>query len=191
MYTEATLLVALRRREKDAFKYLFDTYADKIFRVAAGVLQDDVEAECVVQDTFLRFFERLEQFEGRAALSTWLYRIAYNAAVDRLRRRRPVSDVDDESAASLVVPALLVDWSDLPEQQLSKAEVAEELERAIASLPDSYRIVFVLREVEGLSTEETAEIAGISPANVKVRLHRARLLLRESLSASLADRVTE
>lgn len=190
METEEKLLAALRRRDANAFQTLFDGYADKMFRVAVGVLEDEAEAECVVQDTFLRLFERLDQFEGRSKLSTWLYRVAYNAAVDRLRRRRPTQEIaDDPAEDSLPLPTVLVDWTHLPEQQLSRSQLAAELENAITALPEKYRSVFTLREIEALSTAETAAITGISEANVKVRLHRARLMLREELSASFTERV--
>jgi len=183
---EITLLKQLRARDPEAFRYLFETTSDKLYRVAVGLLQDDAAAEGVVQDTFLRLFEKLDQFEGRSKVSTWLYRVAYNTAVEQLRKRRPMlsmsDDVDDEL---LVMPSVLVDWGQWPEQLLTDAEVTAELDKAIAALPEKYRAIFLLREVEGLSTEETAVIAGISNGAVKVRLHRARLFLREQLAESL------
>lgn len=186
MKSEQELISALRRREPDAFTFLFETYSDKIYRLAAGLLEDDIEAEGVVQESFLRLFEKLDQFEGRAKVGTWLYRVAYNTAVDRLRKRRPHVRMDvDIDDAHLPGPVVLTDWKQLPEQVLSESEIRAELDKAIAALPEKFRVVFMLREIEGLSTQETADIVGISVSAAKVRLHRARLALRERLAESL------
>jgi RNA polymerase sigma-70 factor (ECF subfamily) len=187
MPSEQELVAALRRREPDAFETLFETYSDKAYRLAVGLLENETEADCVVQDTFLRVLERLDQFEERAQLSTWLYRVAYNLSIDRLRQRRPTvtmaDDADDDMISS---PAVLVDWEHLPEELLTESELAVELNTAIAALPEKFRVVFILREIEGLSTEETAVITNLSLSAVKVRLHRARLFLRERLAESFA-----
>lgn len=190
MTSEERLLAALRRRDPRAFAALFDAYSDKLYRVALGLLADEQEADGVVQDTFLRLFERLDQFEGRARLSTWMYRVATNLAIDRLRRRRPtvpVSLTDDDDASLRPMPVSLADWRAGPEQQLTDDEVRAELDRAIAALPEAYRLVFMLREIEALSTEETAQVLALSAGNVKVRLHRARLFLRERLAERFAE----
>lgn len=195
MHHDQDLILALRRREPAAFAALFEHYSDKLFRLALGMLNDEDEAEGVVQDSFLRLFEKLEQFEGRAKLSTWLYRVAYNASVDRLRKRRPVQslreepDIDEES---LFVPAILTDWSQAPETVFDTAEAQTQLASSIAHLPERLRLAFLLREVEGLSTAETAQVLGLSEGAVKVRLHRARLQLREDLATyfSELDRVS-
>jgi RNA polymerase sigma-70 factor (ECF subfamily) len=185
--SEQDLVSALRRREPAAFATLFDAYSDKVYRLAVGLLENETEAECVVQDTFLRVFERLDQFEERAQFSTWLYRVAYNLTMDRLRQRRPTVMMSDEADDDTIPsPAVLVDWDHLPEALLTASELALELNKAIAALPEKYRVVFVLREIEGLSTEETAVITQLSLSAVKVRLHRARLFLRERLAESFA-----
>ena len=189
MLNEQELLSALRRRDPAAFNQLFDTYSDKVYRLAFSQLENEDEAEGVVQDAFLRLFERLDQFEGRSKLSTWLYRVAYNLCQDRLRQRRPLLSLDeDNDDDDLPAPTVLIDWEELPEQYLSAAEVSAELDRAIATLPPKLKTVFTLREMEGLSTQECAEVLGISVSAAKVRLHRARLLLREQLSAYFAER---
>lgn len=183
---EQLLLAALRQREAQAFATLFELYSDKIYRLALSLLKEEAAAEGVVQDAFLRLIKRLDQFEGRSGLGTWLYRIAYNLSVDRLRQRRPEVILDDEGEdGRLPAPIHVVDWTQWPEQLLSDAEVTAELDKAIAALPEKFRVVFVLREVEGLSTEETAQITGLSLSATKVRLHRARLFLREQLTQSL------
>ncbi len=187
MPSEQALVSALRRREPAAFAALFDAYSDKVYRLAVGLLDDETEAECVVQDTFLRILERLDQFEERAQLSTWLYRVAYNLTMDRLRQRRPTVMMADEADDETIPgPAVLVDWEHMPEDLLTASELAVELNKAIAALPEKFRVVFVLREIEGLSTEETAVITQLSLSAVKVRLHRARLFLRERLAESFA-----
>ena len=188
MYQEtgASLLTDLRNREPDAFAYLFEHYSDKIYRLAISMLKQEAAAEGVVQDTFLRLIERLDQFEERSQLGTWLYRIAYNLTVDRLRKRKPELELGDEPEdGRLTAPVNLVDWQQWPENLLADAEVTAALDDAIAALPEKFRIVFILREVEGLSTQETAEITSLSPSATKVRLHRARLFLREHLTQSL------
>ncbi|GMQ78759.1 MAG: RNA polymerase sigma factor [Anaerolineae bacterium] len=191
MHSEQELLSALRNRDADAFAILFETYSDRIYRLAVGLLEDETEAEGVVQDAFMRLFEKLEQFEGRSKLSTWLYRVAYNLCQDRLRKRRPVSslavDIDDDEA--IPIPAIYVDWSQVPERYLSEAEITAELDRAIATLPPKLKAVFMLREIEGLSTKECAEVLEISESAAKVRLHRARLLLREQLAMYFTELV--
>lgn len=190
MYSEQELLAALRRRDTDAFSFLFETYSDKIYRLAVGILEDENEAEGVVQDTFLRLFAKLDQFEGRSKLGTWLYRVAYNAAVDRLRQRRPTLSMDvGEDEAEIPIPVIQADWQQGPENLLAKSEIAAELDKAIAALPEKFRVIFILREIEELSTQETAAIAGISVSATKVRLHRARLFLREQLAESMTERI--
>lgn len=182
----ARLLAALRNREPEAFTYLFEQYSDKVYRLAVSLLKDEASAEGVVQDTFLRLIERLDQFEGRANLGTWLYRISYNLSIDRLRKRKPdLVLVDEPEDGRLPTPVHLVDWDQWPEQMLTDAEVTTELDKAIAALPEKFRVVFVLREIEGLTTEETANITGLTRSAAKVRLHRARLFLREQLTQSL------
>ncbi|WP_420629111.1 RNA polymerase sigma factor [Candidatus Leptofilum sp.] len=181
-----SLLAALRNRTPDAFAHVFEQYSDKLFRLAVSLLKDEVAAEGVVQDTFLRFIERLDQFEGRANLGTWLYRIAQNLSIDRLRKRKPDVVLEDEPEdGRLPAPVCLVDWQQWPEKLLTDSEVGQALDDAIAALPEKFRIIFVLREVEGLSTQETADIANLSISATKVRLHRARLFLREHLTQSL------
>jgi len=193
MFTEAELIAALRQRDPKAFSYLFETYSDKIYRLAVRLLQNEDEAEGIVQDTFLRLFEKLEQFEGKSKLGTWLYRVAYNASIDLLRKRRPVFPLLDEpdEANDLLVPVIYVDWCSAPETILASEEAQLELERAINQLPERYQPVFVLRDIEGLSTAKTAEILSISVSTVKVQLHRARLMLREQLSAYFSEHLAD
>jgi RNA polymerase sigma-70 factor (ECF subfamily) len=189
MINEREMLAALRRRDPVAFSQLFETYSDKVYRLAAGLLENELEAEGVVQDTFMRLFERLDQFEGRSKLGTWLYRVAYNLCQDRLRKRRPVSPLamDIDGDETLPIPRIFIDWSQVPELYLTEVEITAELDRAIATLPSKLKAVFMLREIERLSTRESAEVLDISESATKVRLHRARLMLREQLAVYFTE----
>jgi RNA polymerase sigma-70 factor (ECF subfamily) len=147
---------------------------------------DPMEAEDVLQETFISAFRGLDRFEGRSLLSTWLYRIAYNAALMHLRKRELATvSIDEpiENEEGDPMPRQLVDWGAAPDQVLLNGELHRALDAAVAALPETLRSVFVLRDIEGLSTAETAAILDLTETNVKVRLHRARLALRERLSA--------
>lgn len=147
------------------------------------------EAEEVLQESFISAFRSLDRFEGRSQLATWLYRIAYNAALMRLRKRQlPTSSIDEPlvSEDGEELPRQLIDWASLPDDVALNNELRVELDKAVATLPATLRSVFVLRDIEGLSTAEVAETLGLTETNVKVRLHRARLALREELTAYFA-----
>jgi RNA polymerase sigma-70 factor (ECF subfamily) len=168
----------------------------RLFRVARGVLHDDAEAEDVVQETYVRAFTHLDSFRGEAQLSTWLTRITLNEALGRLRHRRitvGLTDIDainDQGEARVIyLPSARQD-SD-PEAAAARAEVRRLLERAVDELPESFRIVFVLRDIEEMSIEETASHLGLRPETVKTRLHRARRLLRQSLDRTLSSAVSD
>ncbi len=182
MADEQTLIAALRQRDPAALAEVFATHSDKIYRLAVSLLHDEQTADGVVQDTFLSLIEHIHSFEERASLATWLYRVAYNHAQTRLRRQHPQVDVDEWDGDGLTLPEKLIDWNSVPELLLTGEEARRQIEAAIATLNPTLRAVFVLRDVEELSTEETAEALGIQPGAVKVRLHRARLALREQLA---------
>ncbi len=185
MLVSSNMLNALRAGDPAALAALFNAHADKLYRLALGLLGDPVEAEDVVQETFVKLITHSEQFEGRARPETWLYRVAYNASLDRLRRKRadPLPDAEAGSdGEGPPMPQSFVDWSTTPEAVLLNAEAGAALVTAIQQLPESLRAVFLLRDVEGFSTEEAAEALGLSIAAAKVRLHRARLALREQLA---------
>jgi RNA polymerase sigma-70 factor, ECF subfamily len=183
-------LDTLRAGNPQAVAALFEAYADRIYRLALSLLRDPAAAEDIVQETFLQAITHLDRFEGRSSLGTWLYRIAHNASVDRLRRRPEVplpAEADDD--APVPMPQSLIDWAWTPEEILGDTEALGQVGAAVDRLPESLRVVFLLRDVERLSTEETAEALEISPGAVKVRLHRARLTLREALSGYFSERV--
>jgi RNA polymerase sigma-70 factor (ECF subfamily) len=181
-------LSALREGDDAALGALFERYADRIYRLAVGLLHEPAEAEDVVQESFVKALTNLDRFEGRSGIGTWLYRVAYNAAMDRLRRRgrEPATESGDMPS-----PHSMVDWSSTPEALLLDNEARAALDAARDTLSASLRAVFILRDVEGLSTSEAAEALGISESAAKVRLHRARLQLRERLSEYFSERLTE
>ena len=154
-------------------------------------MEDENEAEDVLQEAFLSAFKAIDSFDGRSTLGTWLHRITYNAAMMRLRKRRPeVVSVDEPYLApdGGEVPRQFFDWCCLPEEEFETDEARAELMQAIRDLPEKLREVFILRELEGHSTNDTAEILDLSAEAVKVRLHRARLWLRERLSDYFGER---
>jgi RNA polymerase sigma-70 factor (ECF subfamily) len=178
----------MRRGDPACLGSFFEAWGDRLYRLSLRLTGDPAAAEDVVQDAFLKLMAGADRMEGRSGLATWLYRVAYNASIDRLREVRrsvPVpAEGDDEPAP---MPALLVDFLS-PEEMLGDAEARRALDEAIAALPPTLRAAFLLRDVEGLSTAEAAEALDLTETNLKVRLHRARLLLRERLSAFVAGR---
>jgi len=191
MPDDRALVADLRRKDADAFNQVFEQYSDRIFRLALGILKSENDAEGVVQDTFLTLFRKLDQFEARSQLGTWLYRVAYNLSIDRLRKLRPTELLSDEADSDDTdfMPTVIVDWRFAPETLLAQAETRRALSEAIDTLPQKLHATFVLRELEKLSTAETAIILGVKPGTVKVQLHRARLLLREHLSSYFQERL--
>jgi len=188
--TDDDLLAGLRRQDAQAFATFFETYADRVYRMAAHLLGNEQDAEEVTQATFLSAFKAIDHFEPRARVSTWLYRIAYNHCLMVLRQRRTDIELPDEDAA-LPLPNAMVDWSHLPETEILSEEAQATLRAAITDLPESLRAAFVLRDVEQLSTAECAQVQHITEAACKVRLHRARLHLRERLSDYFAEWVRQ
>jgi RNA polymerase sigma-70 factor, ECF subfamily len=182
---ESILVAAARSGDIGAFEALVRRYDRNVFRIAQHITQNREDAEDVVQDAFLKAYQNLGQFQGQSKFYTWLVRIAVNEALMRLRRRRPdrmVSIDEDVQTEEDSIPREIADWSPNPEQRYSQAELKEILGKTIQGLPPSFRTVFVLRDVEGLSTEETAAALDLSVPAVKSRLLRARLQLRERLN---------
>ena len=188
MYNEQELLARLRLHEETAFTEFFETHADRVYRVAYGLLKQTEDAEEVVQATFLSAFQAIDRFEPHARMSTWLYRIAYNHALMLIRRGATVEPLLEEDDAP-AIPTQLVNWSFLPDQEALREEAQEVLRAAINDLPLGLRAAFLLRDLEGLSTTECAHIQGITEGTCKVRLHRARLRLREQLSTYFRERI--
>lgn len=183
-------LARLRAGDKAACAECIERHSPGVYRLALRLTRNPAEAEDVVQETFLNAFKAIGSFEGRSELGTWLYRIAYNAAMGRLRRKRLDTVAVEQVTApddSLPVPRQLFDWCCLPEPDFHTTEARAQMEAAIAELPEKLKVVFVMRELEGLSTQETADALGTSLEVVKTRLHRARLWLRERLSGYFTE----
>jgi RNA polymerase sigma-70 factor, ECF subfamily len=189
-------LVALAlQRDDAAVRQIMQRHNRRLYRVARGVLGDDAEAEDVVQEAYIRAFTHMESFRGDARLSTWLTRIAINEALGRLRQRRPTADLDeidamDEQGEARVI-FLPSARQDNPESSVARSDVRRLLERAVDQLPDPFRAVFVMRDIEEMSVEETASQLGLRPETVKTRLHRARRLLRQALNETLASTLVD
>lgn len=183
---DETALVA-QSREGDASAYgeLVRRYQNKIFRLALHITQNREDAEDVLQETFLKAFEHLDQFQGNSKFYTWVVRIAVNQALMKLRRRKNDKSVSMDETIDTGEDTMIREiaaWDEDPEQRLSREELGGILDKAVESLDAPYRSVFVLRDIEELSTEETAEALGLSIPAVKSRLLRARLQLREKLT---------
>ena len=182
---ESALVTQAREGDTTAFGELVRRYEGKIFRLAQHVTQNREDAEDVLQETIMKAYEHLEQFKGDSKFYTWIVRIAVNQALMKLRRRKTDKSVSlDETidTGEDTVVREIAAWGENPEQQLSREELGGILDSAIESLEPLYRSVFVLRDIEELSTEETAEALGLSVPAVKSRLLRARLQLREKLT---------
>jgi RNA polymerase sigma-70 factor (ECF subfamily) len=192
---DAALVALARRGDVFAFWVITKRNNRRLYRITRAVLGHDHEAEDVVQETYMRAFPKLGEFRAEASLSTWLTRIAVNEALARRRRRRTTVDLNAIDTAArqgdsrvMIFPMLPV--SD-PEADAARSEVRRLLEHAIDQLPEPFRIVFVMRAVEEMSTEETAFYLGLRKETVKTRLHRARKLLRSALESSLASALTD
>lgn len=192
---DVDLLASLRRGDMGALTALAERYGSMIYRLAFGVTRNQADAEEVLQDVLLTLARKGGSFEGRSALGSWIYRVTTNAALNKRRGKRleletpleellPTFKADGHRAGNR--PYLLADWSQNPEEELLSGERRRVFELAIDSLPDHYRVVLVLRDVEELSNEEVAALLDEPVSSVKSRLHRARMVLREQLTRVLA-----
>ncbi|MGA8169165.1 MAG: sigma-70 family RNA polymerase sigma factor [Candidatus Acidiferrales bacterium] len=181
---ESSLVAAAKAGDIPAFEALVSRYERKIFRLAQHITQNTEDAQDVSQEAFLKAYEHLGEFQGNSRFYTWLVRIAVNQALMKLRKRRPkdVSLDDDIETEENFMPRDVEDWGPSPEERYSQEELAGILSQVIGELDPSFRTVFQLRDIEELSTEETADALGISVPAVKSRLLRARLKLRDKLN---------
>lgn len=185
-------LEALIAGDRAEFARLVDEYSSPIYRLGLRMLGNPQDAEDVLQNTFISALTNIHKFEGRSSIATWLYRIASNEALMLLRRKKPEVNLDDVEGGDDdedLRPRQFVDWSALPEDELLSGEGKNFLDEAIDQLPESLRIVFLLRDVEGLSIKETADALNLTETNVKTRLLRARMFLREKLSVYHGERL--
>ena len=189
-YQQDFSIEALRSGDKDEFARLVDAYSGPVYRLGLRMLGREQDAEDVLQNTFVKILQHIKGFEERSSLSTWIYRIASNEALMMLRKMRPEVNLDapDANDDDEYMPVQFVDWGSLPEEILESREAKDYLERAIKDLPEPMRVVFILRDIEGLSIKETSEALNLTETNVKTRLLRARLNLREKLSVYFSGR---
>jgi RNA polymerase sigma-70 factor (ECF subfamily) len=187
---EAQLIASVLAGETQLYHELIRPYERSVYRMALSYMKNEADAEDVAQEAFLKAFHHLATFRSEAKFSTWLVGIALNEARSRLRREavmRMESIDDAPEEGGHISPAILRDWREVPSEALERKEVREMLQKAIASLPDIYREVFLLRDVEELNNLETAAALCITVGNVKVRLHRARMMLQKQLTPLLRN----
>ena len=169
---------------------LVSEYSERIYNLSLRMLRNKEDAEDVLQETFLTVVQKLDSFDGRSSFFTWIYRIATNFSLMKLRKKRiVVSQVPENPDLERKIEQEFIDWSQDPSLDIQDKEVKTMLDGAISTLPDIYRTVFILRDLEYLSIRETATILEISEENVKIRLRRARLFLRDKLSDYFTERV--
>jgi RNA polymerase sigma-70 factor (ECF subfamily) len=184
-WTDEQIVGRVLAGETALYELLMRRHNQRLYRIARGILRDDGEAEDVMQDAYVRAYQNLSSFEGRAKFVTWLTRIAIHEALARARRRSRFQSLDapDQSNGDVMKSATSSDRS--PEQESYDRELSDVIEKAVLALPDEYRLVFILRDVEGMNTEETAHCLQLTEQNVKVRLHRAHAKLRKRLYAAV------
>ncbi|HTX20354.1 MAG TPA: sigma-70 family RNA polymerase sigma factor [Candidatus Aquilonibacter sp.] len=195
--SDAEMVRRAKAGELPAFEALTARHEQRVYSLAMRMLRQEQDAEDVTQQTFLSALENLDGFRGEAGFSTWLLRIATHAALKIIRKRKGLDVVSLEAATeerdsfdAVPHPEYIADWRQSPEELVHKNEIHRLLDEALAKLDEKHRLIFLLRDVEGLSIQETAGALGLSEANVKVRLLRARLQLREHLTAALGDPAT-
>ena len=186
---ETILLTRLQSGDESAMNELVDTYGPKIYQLAFRYLRNKEDAEEVTQDVLLKVYRKVGAFRGDAALSSWIYRITFNAAMSRLRTARYQRSQDEDRQAAAVdgehVDAARIDvadWSDMADERVMRSELRRRVMRAILALPAIYRAPVVLRDLHGMSTEEASAMLRVKDQTLKSRLHRGRLVLREQLS---------
>lgn len=186
---DADLVRRARTGEAAAFRDIMQRHNQRLYRIARSVLRESAEAEDVVQETYVSAFTHLDSYRGESGLAAWLARITMNEALGRLRRRRRyaggLSSIDDVRTKAEIIQFPLAAQVDDPERTMAQRQLLDLVEKATDGLPESYRLVFVARVIEGMSIEETAELLGIRPETVKTRLHRARELVREQLNKQI------
>ena len=187
--TDSEVVARVRGGEQSLYELLMRRHNQRLYRVIRSVVRDDAEAEDVLQDTWVRVYEHLNQFEERATFATWVTRIAFHEALARVRKSKRWTPVEDETGG--ILPAVERETQgETPEAEAMRGELNEILQSAVDALPDGYRTVFMLRAVEQLSTFDTAESLGLSEEAVKTRLHRARALLRRGLEDRVGPALT-
>ncbi|HET6343918.1 MAG TPA: sigma-70 family RNA polymerase sigma factor [Myxococcota bacterium] len=185
--SDAALFAAAQTGDFGAFEAVVGKYHERVYRLALGMMHNGTDAEEVVQETFLNVFRALGSFKNESSPGTWIYRVAVNVALMRLRqkKRKPLLSIEDQEA-NVSLPGAsplwaVGEWARQPEERLLSKELAERIEGAIDRLPEKYKLVLLLRDVEGQSNEEVAHTLGLTVPTVKSRLHRSRLFVRQAL----------
>lgn len=188
---ESRIIELAKNGDKRAMSMLVNRYSGRVYNLALRILRNKEEAEDVLQDTFLTVVAKLNTFDGRSSFFTWLYRIATNSALMLLRKKkiRRANFKDNDLDPEQNELENLVDWTQDPTIDVYNEEIREKIDEAINSLKDKYKTVFILRDIENLSTREAAEVLDITEENVKIRLLRARQYLRDFLSDYFAERL--
>lgn len=186
---EAAIIARILAGEKELFHDLIRPYERMVFLTAFSILKSELEAEDVAQETFISAYRHLNSFRGDSKFSTWLTTIAINASRQRIRKGKraafdSIEEISEESDNEFT-PAFLTDWREVPLETLERKELREALRKAVAELPEHYRTVFTLRDLEEMNIQETAEALGINQGLVKVRLRRARIMLQKKLAPFL------
>lgn len=194
--SEPLNLNALKTGDRKEFARMVEQFSDSIYRVAIRMLNNPSDAEDVLQETFIKVMRSIDKFGGRSSLSTWIYRIAVNEALMTLRKQKPEvavtqDDFNDPEDGESYPAFQILDWCCLPEKEFMTNETRDVVNQAIHNLPDSLKSVFILRDIEGLSITETSEALELTETNVKTRLLRARLKLREDLTDYFGERMKE
>jgi RNA polymerase sigma-70 factor (ECF subfamily) len=196
--SDGELVQRAKAGDLDAFDALTTRHERRVYSLAMRMLRQEQDAEDVTQQTFLSVVEHLDRFRGESSFTTWLLRIATHAALRIIRKRKGLDVVSLEEATeptdhsdTIPHPEFIADWRQSPEQLVETREIQRLLDEALARLDEKHRVVFLLRDVEGLSIKETAEALGLSESNTKMRLLRARLQLREQLTKTLGDPATQ
>ena len=187
------LVKRAKQGDKAAFTQLVHLYSDRVYNLALRILKNPDDAADVLQETFLAVYEKIHTFDGRADFFTWLYRIATNFSLMRLRKRKRTVLADEDLEREFDSPdqVEIAEWQQVPLKGMLSEEFQKHLDEAVDSLPEIYKSVFILRDLENLSIKETSRILGITESNVKIRLKRARMYLREKLAEYMSELIRE
>ena len=191
--TENDLIKRAKGGDKDAIARLVSQYSERIYNLGLRILRKKEDAEDILQETFLTVIQKIDTFDGRSSFFTWIYRIATNAALMKLRKKKPqyVDLPDNPDFQESIESKVFIDWSQDASLNVQNSEVKKTLNDAINELSDIYKTVFILRDIEQLSIKETSKILNITEENVKIRLRRARQYLRDKLSDYFSERVVK
>ncbi len=190
---ETELVARAKKGDHSAFAQLVNAYSEKIYNLLLRILRKKEDAEDILQETFLTVLQKINTFDGRSSFFTWVYRIATNAALMKLRKKKPlyVELPENPDFQESIESKVFVDWSQDASQHVHNAEVKEILNQAIGELSEIYKTVFILRDIEYLSIKETSKILNITEENVKIRLRRARQYLRDKLADYFSESVVQ